>query len=62
MPLHTCAPPRGTAPKSVVVWVCPECGATWEAAAGPGIYDFDLDEAITRAEWVMVDGPARVAG
>ena len=61
MPLHTCAPPRGEEPKTMSLWVCPDCGATWEAVPWAGIFDFDRNEAVTRAEWIQVDGPAQVA-
>ncbi|HZD17385.1 MAG TPA: hypothetical protein VE669_04515 [Actinomycetota bacterium] len=60
MPLHTCAPPRGE-PKTMSLWVCPECGATWETVAGAGIFDFDRDQVVTRAEWILVDAPAPMA-
>ena len=30
MPLHTCAPPRGTEPRTMSLWVCPDCGARKE--------------------------------
>jgi hypothetical protein len=26
-----------------------------------GIFDFDRNEAVTRAEWIQVEGPAPVA-
>jgi hypothetical protein len=35
--------------------VCPDCGAVWEAAPDPGIFDFDRDEAVTRAEWILLE-------
>ncbi len=60
MPLHTCAPPRGATTMSL--WVCSDCGATWEAVPWAGVFDFDLDEAVTRAEWLLVEGPAQIAG
>jgi hypothetical protein len=44
------------------LWVCPECGATWEAVARGGVFDFDRDQAVTRAEWILVEGPAQMAG
>ena len=62
MPLHTCAPPRGTEPKTMTVWICPECGATWEAVSSSGVFDFDRDEAVTRAEWILVESPTLLAG
>lgn len=63
MPLHTCAPPRGDdAPRTMSLWVCPDCGATWEAVPWKGVFDFDRDEAVTRAEWIQVEGPAQMAG
>jgi hypothetical protein len=35
----------------------------WEAAPeGPGIFDFDRSEAVTRAEWILIEGPAALAG
>jgi hypothetical protein len=43
------------------LWVCPDCGATWEAVPWAGIFDFDRNEAVTRAEWIQVEGPAQVA-
>ncbi len=62
MGLHTCAPPRDEHPKAQALWVCPVCGSTWEAAADRGIFDFERDEAITRAEWLLIEGPASLAG
>ncbi len=56
MSLHSCAPPRDECPKDQTLWVCPGCGATWEAAADAGIFDFERDEAITRAEWILIEG------
>ncbi len=58
MPLHTCAPPRGREPRTLTLWVCPGCGATWEAVPRDGVFDFDLGQAVTRAEWILVDAPA----
>lgn len=60
--LHTCAPPRDEHPKAHADWICPVCGAMWEAAAGVGIFDFDRNEAVTRAEWLLVEGPTILAG
>jgi hypothetical protein len=60
--LHTCAPPRGEHPKAQSDWVCPTCGAIWESAEDVGIFDFDRSEAITRDEWLLVEGPAILAG
>jgi hypothetical protein len=35
----------------------------WEAAPeGPGIFDFDRSEAVTRAEWILIEGPVTLAG
>jgi hypothetical protein len=35
----------------------------WEAAPdGPGVFDFERDAAITRAVWILVEGPALLAG
>lgn len=63
MPLHTCAPPRVGERRTMALWACPECGATWEAVPRAGVFDFDRDEAVTRAEWILVDAPAmRMAG
>jgi hypothetical protein len=44
------------------LWVCQECGATWEAAPWGDVFDFDRNEAVTRAEWVLVEGPSQLAG
>jgi hypothetical protein len=45
------------------MWVCPVCGSVWEAAPdGPGIFDFERDEAVTRAVWILIEGPALLAG
>jgi hypothetical protein len=44
------------------LWVCADCGATWEAVPWRGVFDFDRNEAITRAEWIQVEGPAQMAG
>jgi len=55
--IHTCAPPRDEDTRAQTLWVCPTCGATWEAAPdGPGIFDFDRSEAVTRAVWILVEG------
>ncbi len=63
MGLHTCAPPRGGRLKAQSFWTCSECGAVWEAAPdGRGVFDFDRNEIVTRAEWLLVDGPALLAG
>ena len=35
MPVHTCAPPKGSAPRQTL-WICPGCGSTWEAAPTSG--------------------------
>jgi hypothetical protein len=61
MPLHTCAPPRGSEPRTRSLWVCSECGSTWEAVPWSDVFDFDRREAVTRAEWVLVDGPTYLA-
>jgi hypothetical protein len=37
--------------------VCSACGATWEAAPDTGIFDFERNEAVTRAIWIRVDAP-----
>lgn len=60
--VHTCAPPRGeTQPQSM--WVCAACGSVWEAAPdGPGIFDFERSEAVTRAVWILVEGPTLLTG
>jgi hypothetical protein len=43
--------------------LCPECGSVWEAAPeGSGIFDFDRNQAVTRAEWILIEGPATLAG
>jgi hypothetical protein len=55
--MHTCAPPKGEHPKAQADWVCPACGAIWEAAEDVGIFDFDRSQAVTRAEWLLVEGP-----
>jgi hypothetical protein len=44
------------------LWVCPDCGATWEAVPSSGVFDFDRDEAVTRAEWILVESPTLLAG
>jgi len=45
------------------MWVCAVCGSTWEAAPDdPGIFDFERDEAVTRAVWILVEGPTLLAG
>jgi hypothetical protein len=45
------------------MWVCPRCGAVWEAAPeDAGIFDFDRSEAVTRAVWILVEGPTLLAG
>jgi hypothetical protein len=53
--LHTCAPPKDQATKAQTLWVCPRCGATWEAAPDPGIFDFERNDVVTRAIWLRVD-------
>lgn len=62
MPLHTCTPPRDREPKTMSLWVCSECGATWEAVPWSDVFDFDVNEAVTRAEWILVEGPAQMVG
>jgi hypothetical protein len=62
MPLHTCAPPRAREPKTMSLWVCPQCSSTWEAVPWAGVFDFDVNEAVTRAEWILLEGPAQIAG
>ena len=63
MPVHTCSPPRDAEPKAQSLWLCPVCGSIWEAAPdGPGIFDFARNEAVTRAEWILIEGPATLAG
>jgi hypothetical protein len=59
--IHTCAPPRDSEIQPQSLWSCPRCGAIWEAAPdGPGIFDFERSEAVTRAIWILVDaGDAR---
>jgi hypothetical protein len=53
---HTCAPPKDAETKPQTLWTCPQCGAIWEAAPdGPGIFDFERNEAVTRAIWILVD-------
>lgn len=61
MEFHTCAPPKGGQPKAQALWVCPECGAVWEAAPREGIFDFDRNQAITRAEWILLEAGAPLA-
>jgi hypothetical protein len=61
MPLHTCAPPRDRESGIMSLWVCSACGATWEAVPWAGIFDFDRDDVVTRAEWILVEGPTQVA-
>jgi hypothetical protein len=40
------------------MWICSTCGSVWEAAPdGPGIFDFERSEAVTRAVWILVEGP-----
>lgn len=61
--VHTCAPPRGEDSQPQSMWVCAACGSVWEAAPdGPGIFDFERSEAVTRAVWILVDGPTLLAG
>lgn len=61
--VHTCAPPRDETTKAQTLWVCPRCGSTWEAAPdGPGIFDFERDDVVTRAVWILVEGPSLLAG
>jgi len=48
MPLHTCAPPRDAEHKTMSLWVCPECGSTWEGVPWSGVFDFDRNEAVTK--------------
>ena len=60
--LHTCAPPRDGHPKAQADWLCQVCGSIWEAAADAGVFDFDRSEAVTRAEWLLVEGPGLLAG
>lgn len=63
MPLHTCAPPKEATPRAQSLWVCPRCGSTWEAVPErDGIFDFDRDDVISRAEWILLEGPALQAG
>jgi hypothetical protein len=63
MPLHTCAPPRDREPKAQALWVCPACGATWEAAPEDGgIFDFERSDVVTRASWIRVDTGGVLAG
>ena len=62
MPVHTCAPPKDAAPEAQTLWICPGCGSTWEAAPDVGIFDFDRNQAVTRAEWVRIEGPDYLAG
>ena len=62
MPLHTCAPPREAEHKTMSLWVCPECGSTWEGVPWSGVFDFDRNEVVTRAEWILVEGPTQLAG
>lgn len=63
MPIHTCSPPRDVEPKAQSLWLCLECGSVWEAAPeGRGIFDFDRNEAVTRAEWIRIEGPSALAG
>ena len=59
--VHTCAPPRNADPLPQTLWTCSICGVIWEAAPdGPGIFDFERNEAVTRAVWLLVDaGQAR---
>lgn len=60
--VHTCAPPRGEDVRPQTLWTCAACGSVWEAAPdGPGIFDFERAEAITRALWILVEGPAILA-
>ncbi len=61
--VHTCAPPRDEHTEPQSMWVCAVCGSTWEAAPDdPGIFDFERDEAVTRAVWILVEGPTLLAG
>ncbi len=47
---HTCSLPEDPSPQSL--FVCPECGATWEAAVQNGIFDFEIQAVTTRARWL----------
>jgi len=63
MPVHTCRPPRDAEPKAQSLWLCPECGSVWEAAPeDTGIFDFDRNDVVTRAEWILIEGPSTLAG
>ncbi len=62
MSVHSCAPPKDATPEAQTLWICSVCGATWEAAPDVGIFDFDRNEAVTRAEWVLIEGPDYLAG
>jgi hypothetical protein len=62
MSLHTCAPPKEEATRAQALWVCPTCGSTWEAAPDAGVFDFDRSQAVTRAAWILIEGPAALAG
>ena len=61
MPLHTCAPPREAEHKTMSLWVCP---VRFDLGGGPveRVFDFDRNEAVTRAEWILVEGPTQLAG
>lgn len=59
--MHTCAPPKDET-KPQTIWTCPACGAIWEAAPdGPGIFDFERNEAVTRAVWLRLEAGADVS-
>ncbi|MFM8944607.1 MAG: hypothetical protein ACKOI0_05125 [Actinomycetota bacterium] len=57
---HTCTLPETASPQSL--YVCPECGATWEAALQNGIFDFEIQAATVSARWLLVEAapPARL--
>ena len=53
---HTCSLPEDPSPQSL--FVCPSCGATWEAAVQNGIFDFEIQAVTTRSRWLLVETPA----
>lgn len=59
---HACRPPREDRVRNGSVFACGECGAVWEAVAGTGIFDFDVDDVVLRSRWLLVEpaAPARL--
>lgn len=58
---HTCTLPEPD-PRAQSLFVCDSCGAIWEAAVGNGIFDFDIQDVVVQARWLLVEpaAPARL--